>query len=146
MQKILMVTADSDWGNISCAPIKTKWTLQNVLVARLNIFLALLIKLFDTNFHVVYFSIFAIWNCKHSKFIEEVVALKSKLNEKLLKLWQFFTFEFFYRIIKMFLFSNTKFISLCNFRFHFCKIFWCFSQAIFIFKQASNMFLPSKMF
>jgi len=33
--------------------------------------------------------------CKYSKLVEEVVALKSKLTEKLLKFWQFFTFEFF---------------------------------------------------
>ncbi len=47
--------AINNWGNISCAPIKTKCACQNV--AYLNVFLTQLIKLFyhpATSFHKIY--------------------------------------------------------------------------------------------
>jgi hypothetical protein len=45
------------WGIISCADIKRKCALQNLLVAHLNIFHVLLIKLFDhpsASFHKIF--------------------------------------------------------------------------------------------
>jgi len=45
------------WGIISCVDIKRKCALQNLLVAHINIFHVLLIKLFDhpsASFHIIF--------------------------------------------------------------------------------------------